>query len=56
MVAVRALNAQGEPFELEGSELLARCIQHEVDHLHGKLFIDYLSILRRRSALAPYLA
>jgi peptide deformylase len=53
-VTVRALDAKGEPFELEGSELLARCIQHEVDHLHGKLFIDYLSMLRRRSVLAKW--
>ena len=53
-VTVRALDAQGEPFELEGSELLARCLQHEIDHLHGKLFLDYLSLLKRRSALAKW--
>jgi peptide deformylase len=34
--------------------LFARCLQHEIDHLHGKLFVDYLSVLRRRSALAKW--
>jgi peptide deformylase len=53
-VTVRALNAQGEPFELQGSELLARCLQHEIDHLHGKLFIDYLSLLKRRSVMSQW--
>lgn len=41
-VKVRSLNRQGETFELEGEGFLARCIQHEVDHLHGKLFIDHV--------------
>lgn len=41
-VKVRAQNRQGEWFELEGTELLARCILHEVDHLDGILFTDYL--------------
>jgi len=41
-VAVRSLNRQGESFVLEGEGFLARCIQHEVDHLHGKLFIDHV--------------
>ncbi|MGH8225701.1 MAG: peptide deformylase [Gammaproteobacteria bacterium] len=45
---VRALDATGEPFELEAEGLLAICIQHEVDHLNGRLFIDYLSDLKRR--------
>jgi peptide deformylase len=53
-VTVRALDAQGDPFELEGSELLARCLQHEIDHLHGKLFLDYLSVLKRRSAMSQW--
>jgi peptide deformylase len=53
-VLVRALDRNGQPFELEGTELLARCLQHEIDHLHGKLFIDYLSFLKRRSALAKW--
>ena len=50
-VTVRALDIDGKPFELAADELLARCIQHEVDHLHGKLFLDYLSVFKRRSAL-----
>jgi peptide deformylase len=50
-VTVRALNEQGEEYELTASELLGRCLQHEIDHLDGKLFIDYLSVLKRRSAL-----
>jgi peptide deformylase len=53
-VIVRALNEMGEQVEIEGTELLARCIQHEIDHLHGKLFIDYLSVLKRRSALSKW--
>jgi peptide deformylase len=50
-VVVRALDRNGAPFEMPASELLARCFQHEIDHLHGKLFIDYLSVLKRRAAL-----
>jgi peptide deformylase len=50
-VRVRALDRDGKVFEVEGTELLARCLQHEIDHLHGKLFIDYLSLLKRRAAL-----
>ena len=53
-VMVRALNEKGEEVELEGTELLARCMQHEIDHLDGKLFIDYLSVLKRRSALSKW--
>ena len=53
-ITVRALNRDGEPFELEATDLLARCLQHEIDHLHGKLFIDYLSFLKRRAALAKW--
>jgi peptide deformylase len=53
-VVVRATNATGTPFEIEATDLLARCILHEVDHLHGRLFIDYLSVLKRRSALAKW--
>jgi len=53
-ITVRALNRDGEPFELEANDLLARCLQHEIDHLHGKLFIDYLSFLKRRSALGKW--
>lgn len=46
-IKVRALNASGEAFELEADGLLAVCIQHECDHLDGKLFVDYLSNLKR---------
>ena len=53
-VTIRALNRDGEPFELEADDLLARCLQHEIDHLHGKLFIDYLGTFKRRSALARW--
>jgi peptide deformylase len=53
-VVVRALDRDGRPIEVAGSELLARCLQHEIDHLHGKLFIDYLSVLKRRAALAKW--
>jgi peptide deformylase len=53
-VTVRALNEKGQEIELQGQELLARCLQHEIDHLHGKLFIDYLSMLKRRAALAKW--
>ena len=53
-VRVRALDLEGKPFEVEADELLARCLQHEIDHLHGKLFIDYLSVLKRRAALAKW--
>lgn len=53
-IVLRATDADGEPFELPAGELLARCIQHEIDHLHGKLFIDYLGLFKRRSALADW--
>ena len=46
-VKVRAQNARGEWFEIEGGELLARAMQHEIDHLDGVLFIDHLSRLKR---------
>jgi peptide deformylase len=45
---VRALGRDGEPFELDADGLLAVCIQHEIDHLEGKLFVDYLSELKRQ--------
>jgi peptide deformylase len=50
-VRVRALDAQGQPFELEADGLLAVCIQHEIDHLKGKVFVEYLSPLKRRRIL-----
>jgi peptide deformylase len=46
-VKVRAQDLNGDSFELEGEELLARAFQHEIDHLHGVLFIDHLSRLKR---------
>lgn len=46
-VRVRALNRDGESYELDAEGLLAVCIQHEIDHLEGKLFVDYLSPLKR---------
>ena len=46
-VKVRALNEDGQPFELEADGLLAVCIQHEMDHLNGKVFVEYLSPLKR---------
>jgi peptide deformylase len=53
-VIVRAIDRDGEQFEVDATELLARCLQHEIDHLHGKLFIDYLGAFKRRSALAKW--
>lgn len=47
-VKVRALDRDGSPFELDAEGLLAVCIQHEIDHLDGKLFVDYLSSLKRQ--------
>ncbi|MFC1750491.1 peptide deformylase [Pseudomonadota bacterium] len=47
-IKVRALDRNGEPFELEADDLKAVCIQHEIDHLDGKLFVDYLSPLKRK--------
>jgi peptide deformylase len=46
-VKVRALNAQGEPFMIETGGMLAVCIQHEIDHLDGKVFVEYLSRLKQ---------
>ncbi len=46
-ITVKALDKQGEEFELTTDGLLAVCIQHEIDHLDGKLFVDYLSPLKR---------
>ena len=53
-VRVRALDVNGDPLEIDADGLFARCLQHEIDHLHGKLFIDYLSVLKRRSALSKW--
>jgi peptide deformylase len=46
-VRVQALDREGRPLELTAEGLLAVCIQHECDHLEGKLFVDYLSNLKR---------
>ena len=46
-VRIRALDRDGQPVELQADGLLAVCIQHEIDHLDGKLFVDYLSQLKR---------
>lgn len=46
-ITVKALDKTGKPFELEADGLLAICIQHELDHLEGKLFVDYLSAMKR---------
>ena len=51
-VTVKALNAQGESFILDADELLAVCIQHEMDHLAGKVFVEYWSRLKQARALA----
>ena len=47
-IRVRALNLEGQSFEMDAEGLLAVCIQHEMDHLEGKLFVDYLSELKRQ--------
>ena len=47
-IRVRALDTRGQPVEFEADGLLAVCIQHELDHLVGKLFVDYLSELKRQ--------
>lgn len=47
-IKVQALDRDGKPFTLDAEGLLAVCIQHEMDHLQGKLFVDYLSELKRQ--------
>lgn len=46
-ITVRALDKQGEPFTLEADGFLATCVQHEIDHLRGKVFVEYLSPLKQ---------
>ena len=53
-VTIRAMNESGEQYEATASELLGRCFQHEIDHLDGKLFIDYLSPLKRKAAMTKW--
>jgi peptide deformylase len=50
-VVARGQNEHGDPVEIEGTELLARCVQHEVDHLNGVLFVDRLDPATRKEAL-----
>lgn len=47
-IDIRALDRNGEPFEMTADGILAVCIQHEMDHLQGKLFVDYLSQLKKQ--------
>ena len=53
-VLVRALDRDGRPIEIDATDLLARCLQHEIDHLHGRLFIDYLSLVKRQAAIKKW--
>jgi peptide deformylase len=54
-VTVRALDTAGMPFEINADGLLAVCIQHEIDHLNGKVFVEYLSPLKRNRIKAKLL-
>jgi peptide deformylase len=47
-IRVKALNREGQSFEFDARDLLAVCVQHEMDHLNGKLFVDYISSLKRQ--------
>ncbi len=47
-ITVEAIDREGNPFSIDAQELLAVCIQHEMDHLEGKLFVDYLSSTKRQ--------
>lgn len=53
-ITVRAQDIDGNWYEVEGANLLGRCLQHEIDHLHGKLFTDRLSLLKRRAAMKQW--
>lgn len=53
-ILVRGMNRDGKIIELEASELQAICIQHEIDHLNGRLFIDHLSNLKRTRAIKKF--
>ena len=53
-VTIRATDENGIQYEASANELLGRCFQHEIDHLDGKLFIDYLSPLKRKAALSKW--
>jgi peptide deformylase len=54
IVTVQAQDIDGHAFEIEATDLLGRCLQHEIDHLHGKLFTDRLSMLKKRAALRDW--
>jgi peptide deformylase len=53
-VTMSALDVSGEPITVSADALLARCMQHELDHLNGRVFVDHLSFLKRRRALAEW--
>jgi peptide deformylase len=53
-VTIRAFDENGNQYEASANALLGRCFQHEIDHLDGRLFIDYLSPLKRKAALAKW--
>ena len=53
-VTVSARDRNGEPFEIDATDLLATCLQHEIDHLNGVLFVDYLSKLKRDRVLKKF--
>jgi peptide deformylase len=53
-VVVEALDLEGQPLTIEASELFARALQHEIDHLHGILFLDRVSALKRRMLLKKW--
>ena len=53
-VVVRAQDIDGKLYEVDATELMSRCLQHELDHLHGKMFIDRLSILKKRRAMRDW--
>jgi peptide deformylase len=53
-VTVEALDIDMQPITLNGADLFGTCLQHEIDHLHGKLFLDHLSILKRRQAMREW--
>src|SRR5688572_23413841 len=54
LITVKALGADGQKFELTTDGLLAVCIQHEIDHLDGKVFVEYLSRLKQQRILAKF--
>ena len=53
-VRIRALDAQGQPFEVEGEGLGARALLHEIDHLRGVVMVDHVSFLQRQRALKKH--